>query len=127
MLWRMSSETAIDSPMKFEAKLLKGMLCFQSRWNKSLAKNQEIYTMSLITCYQPSQFLAAHEILLFVVYIRNTEVDFVWSGLEETMLSSWENVKHTAQERVRYAASLHRDLCNISTVIDGHHNLFHAL
>ncbi|KAG0579860.1 hypothetical protein M758_4G130600 [Ceratodon purpureus] len=29
----------------------------------------------------------------------NTEVDFVWSGLEETMLSSWENVKHTAQER----------------------------
>ena len=31
---------------------------------------------------------------------RNTEVDFVWSGLEETMLMSWENVKRTAHERV---------------------------
>ncbi|KAG0590513.1 hypothetical protein M758_1G111900 [Ceratodon purpureus] len=29
----------------------------------------------------------------------NTEVDFVWSGLEETMLMSWENVKRTAEER----------------------------
>uniref|UniRef100_A0A7I4D9N6 Glutamate dehydrogenase n=1 Tax=Physcomitrium patens TaxID=3218 RepID=A0A7I4D9N6_PHYPA len=29
----------------------------------------------------------------------NTEVDFVWSGLEETMLLSWENVKRTSQGR----------------------------
>lgn len=29
----------------------------------------------------------------------NTEVDFVWSGLEETMLQSWDNVRCTAQER----------------------------
>jgi hypothetical protein len=35
-----------------------------------------------------------------IVSCRNTEVDFVWSGLEETMLQSWDNVKCTAQERV---------------------------
>jgi len=29
----------------------------------------------------------------------NREVDFVYSGLEETMLVSWENVKRTAEER----------------------------
>jgi hypothetical protein len=41
-------------------------------------------------CYVASQSVSC----------RNTEVDFVWSGLEETMLQSWDNVKCTAQERV---------------------------
>ncbi|KAJ7524104.1 hypothetical protein O6H91_18G077900 [Diphasiastrum complanatum] len=29
----------------------------------------------------------------------NTELDFVWSGLEETMLAAWNNVKNTAEKR----------------------------
>lgn len=39
--------------------------------------------------------------LVFVNVLRsNTEVDFVASGLEETMLVSWDNVKRTALGRV---------------------------
>ncbi|XP_024391851.1 uncharacterized protein [Physcomitrium patens] len=40
----------------------------------------------------------SHEVRSQVVK-GNREVDFVWSGLEETMLLSWENVKRISQER----------------------------
>ena len=45
--------------------------------------------------------------MITVMMCSNTEADFVSSGLEETMLVSWENVRCTATQMVKelcYAA-----------------------
>jgi hypothetical protein len=62
------------------------------------------------------------------VLCRNTEVDFVWSGLEETMLMSWENVKRTAEERVRNPCFsqevLESLLCSLFCAIPGWYSCY---
>lgn len=60
--------------------------------------------------------LAPDERFPDVSLCRNREVDFVYSGLEETMLVSWENVKRTAEERVRLYITLPPIFCNVEVL-----------
>ena len=45
--------------------------------------------------------------MIIVMMCSNTEADFVSSGLEETMLVSWENVRCTATQMVKDCVMKH--------------------
>lgn len=93
---------------KYEAKLSRGMLlfasCLELRASLDSMRFLPLYENAVclsLNFHQSPKHLAPDERFPDVSLCRNTEVDFVYSGLEETMLVSWENVKRTAEKRVR--------------------------